>query len=166
MKTLVLMRHSKAEVASGLSDELRPLAPRGREQSSSFGAELAQAAGPFDVALVSAALRTTETYKLLSGSSPSYPAPRTSAELYGASPRTLLDMLRKLDESAQRVIVVGHEPVMSALAHLLHDEWDSTATQLSIGIPTATAVIIDVPGKWAELDRQSGHVRTMLRPEG
>lgn len=164
-KTLVLMRHAKAEVGDGLSDSRRALAQRGRDQSGAFGAELAAAAGPFDVALVSSAIRTVQTYELLAGNSPEYPTPRVSDDLYGSTPRSLLGMLRALDESAQRVIVVGHEPVMSALAHMLHDEWDEVAASLSVGIPTAMAVVLDVSGPWASLDRQGAHVRAMLRPE-
>ena len=165
MKTLVLMRHSKAEPYSALSDHMRPLAQRGRRQSRAFGEELSEAAGPFDVALVSSALRTTQTYKLLAGDLPGYPAPLVEDELYEATTRSLLERLRRLDESAQKVIVVGHEPVMSSLAHLLDDQRGDVGAKIALGIPTAAAVVVDVPGAWAELDRQSASVRGLLRPE-
>nr|NLD40996.1 histidine phosphatase family protein [Actinomycetales bacterium] len=161
-KTLVLMRHAKAEPEAGIGDRVRPLAQRGRLQSRCFGEELAEAAGPFDVALVSSALRTTETYRLLAGDLPEYPSPRVSDDLYEATTRSLLAKVRGLEESAQRVIVVGHEPVMSALAYLL--DRGREGQQLAMGIPTAAAVVLDIPGTWAELDRQGASVRTVLRP--
>ena len=160
----MLMRHAKAEVEADLGDKLRPLATRGRRQSSSFGSELAEAAGPFDVALVSAALRTRETYRLLAGELPEYPTPRISDALYDTTPRTVLAILRAMDETARRVLVVGHEPVMSSLAHILHDDRGEFASQLAFGIPTSTAVVLDIPVPWSELDRQRGHVRAVMRP--
>lgn len=164
-KTLVLLRHAKAEPLGDLGDIHRPLATRGRDQARLLGERLAEEAGPFDVALVSAAARTRETYRLLAGTSPLYPAPRVDEELYGTTMRGLLRMLNGLEESAARVLVVGHEPVMSSLAHLLHRENDDVSTQLSLGIPTGTAVVLDVAGPWAELDRKSALVRAVLRPD-
>ncbi|MDO5495238.1 MAG: phosphohistidine phosphatase, partial [bacterium] len=110
------------------------------------------------------ALRTTETYKLLAGEVEGYPSPRLEDELYEASPRTLLTKLQGLAETVERVIVVGHEPVMSSLAHMLDDQRGPGSGNLSLGIPTATAVVLDVPVEWAELERQSATVRAVLRP--
>ena len=163
-RTLVLMRHAKAEVLADLGDHARPLAPRGRKQSGSMGARLAEEAGPFDIALVSDSSRTRETFKLLAGTSPQYPTPRITPELYDATTRSALAALRRVDAGAARVIVVGHEPVMSSLAYLLHDTQDEATGELAFGIPTGTAVVIDVPVQWAELDRNTAHVRAVIRP--
>lgn len=163
-KTLVLMRHAKAEVGTELGDHARALAGRGRRQSSSQGERLAAAAGPFDVALVSGAQRTRETYELLAQGSAHYPPAHIVDELYNASVRRLLQLLRQLDESAGRVLVVGHEPTMSTAAYMLHDSVDQFTQQLAFGIPTATACVLDVAVPWAELDRHAGHVRAVLRP--
>lgn len=163
-KSLVLMRHAKAEVLADLGDHARPLAPRGRRQSTAMGERLAETAGPFDVALVSDSSRTRETFKILAGDSPQYPNPRITPDLYDATTRSALALLRKLDESAARVIVVGHEPVMSSLAYLLHDGHDERAAEIAFGIPTGTAVILDVPVAWKDLDRSTAHVRDVVRP--
>lgn len=163
-RTLVLMRHAKAEVLADLGDHARPLAPRGRRQSAGMGERLAEQAGPFDIALVSDSSRTRETYKLVAGDSPQYPTPRLTADLYDASTRSALALLRRTDKNARRVIVVGHEPVMSSLAYLLNDPQDDRNAEIAFGIPTGTAVILDVPVAWADLDRSTAHVRDVLRP--
>lgn len=163
--TLVLLRHAKAEPYGGLGDKQRALAPRGRNQASAFGDRLAAEAGPFDVAIVSGALRTRETYRLLAGQSDQYPAPVISEDLYEATARRLLTTLQQLPEEAGSVIVVGHEPVMSTLGYMLHDTQDDLAHQIMLGIPTSTAIVLDVPGTWAELDRSTAHVRAVLRPK-
>ncbi len=163
-KTLVLVRHAKAESPGKLGDARRALAPRGRRQAAALGPMLARIAGPFDRALVSSALRTRETYRLLAGDSDAYPRPRVLDELYDASARELLDILRRLDEKDRRVLVVGHEPTMSSLAHLLHDARDAMAEEISQGIPTSTACIVEVEVPWADLDRGRAHVREVVRP--
>lgn len=163
-KVLVLVRHARAEAEAHLGDAKRPLAPRGRAQADALGQRLASEAGPFDVALISAARRTRETYELLAKDSPLYPRPRILEELYGISVRHLLERLRLLDEVARRVIVVGHEPAMSGLAALLHDAHDEILPQVALGIPTGTACVIELPVRWSDLDRGAGHVRAVLRP--
>lgn len=163
-KTLVLVRHAKAESPGSLGDARRVLAPRGRRQAAALGPLLAGIAGPFDRALVSSALRTQETYRLLSGDSDAYPRPRVMDELYQASARQLLGILQGLDEKDRRVLVVGHEPTMSSLAWLLHDSRDEIAEQISQGIPTSTACIVEVNVPWSGLDRNRAHVREVVRP--
>jgi len=163
-RTLVLVRHAKAEVLGQLGDEMRALAPRGRRQASALGSMLAAVAGPFDLALVSSALRTQETYRILAGDSADYPKPRVLDELYQVNAHQLLGMLQRLGERDRRVVVVGHEPTMSSLAYLLHDSQDKMARQISLGIPTSTACILEVPVPWEELDRNRAHVREVVRP--
>ena len=63
---------------------------------------------------------------------------------------------------ARTVVVVGHEPTISVLAHILHDTDDDLASQISFGVPTATAVIIDVPGAWADLEPKSARIREIF----
>lgn len=164
-KSLVLVRHARAEAAGHLGDRLRPLAPRGRRQAQSLGPRLAELAGPFDIALVSSALRATETYRLLAGTAPEYPRARVLDEFYEIGARQLLQALQQLPETARRVIVVGHEPTMSSAAAMLHGSRDELGPQLSLGIPTGTACIVDVATEWRHLDRNGGQVSGILRPE-
>ncbi|MCK6212176.1 histidine phosphatase family protein [Georgenia sp. EYE_87] len=163
-RTLVLLRHAKAEPEGDLGDALRPLAAKGRKQAGKLGPRLAEVTGAVDLALVSSALRTTETFKLVSQHL-SVREQQVSEELYRASPRQLLSMLQAVDADAATVLVVGHEPTMSGLAYLLHDTRDDLAQQVSLGIPTAAACVIDVPTPWAELDRSTAHLAQLVRPQ-
>ncbi|WP_314156637.1 histidine phosphatase family protein [Actinomyces oris] len=54
------------------------------------------------------------------------------------------------------------EPTISVLAHILHDTDDDLASQISFGVPTATAVIIDVPGTWADLEPKGARIREIF----
>lgn len=164
MKTLVLLRHAKAETENELGDHLRALSAKGRTQAARLG-ELIRAETEVDTVLVSSALRTKETYRLLSAEEAEWPSGTSMDALYEAGPRELMDILGELPEDTTSVMVVGHEPTMSSLAHLLHDAKDEIAQQIRLGVPTATACVIDVPVAWSELERNSCHVRAVIRPE-
>lgn len=166
MATLVLLRHAKAEPENGLGDAQRPLSSRGRRQATALGPLLAAHVGGVDVALVSGALRTTETYKLLAASWPEgAPEADVREELYSAGPRDVIALLAELPPEAERVLVVGHEPTMSSLAHLLNTERSPLADTVAYGMGTASAAVLEVPVPWGELDRSTARLLTVVRPE-
>lgn len=160
--TLVLLRHAKAEPEGGLGDLMRPLAGKGRKQAAALGPQLAEEVGAVDLALVSTALRTSETVKLVSGGV-SVRDQRSVEDLYQGGPRQVLGLLQELDDALGTVMVVGHEPTISGLAYLLHDTRDDLAQQVSLGVPTATACILHVPTSWQELERSTAHLTRLIR---
>jgi phosphohistidine phosphatase len=162
-RTLVLLRHAKAEPEGDLGDALRPLAAKGRKQAGKLGPKLAELTGAVDLALVSSALRATETFKLVSQQL-TVRRHEVREELYKAGPREVLAMLHEVDADAATVLVVGHEPTISHLAYLLHDTRDDLAQQVSLGIPTSAACVIDVPTPWAELEKSTAHLTQLVRP--
>ena len=83
-------------------------------------------------------------------------------EIYNLGPNGILRVLAEEGGNASTVVVVGHEPTISVLAHILHDTDDDLASQISFGVPTATAVIIDVPCDWAELEPRSARIREIF----
>ena len=164
-RTLVLLRHAKAERENGLGDAERPLAARGRRQATSLGPLLAEQVGAVDVALVSGALRTTETYKLLAATWPGAPESDVRDELYLAGPRDVLEVLAELPDDVTRVLVVGHEPTMSSLAHLVNGERSTLADMVVHGMGTGNAAVLEVPVAWGELDRSTARLVAVVRPE-
>jgi len=163
-RTLLLLRHAQAEPENGLGDRARPLASQGRRQAADLAPLLAEEVGALDVALVSDALRTTETYKILSGGWPGTPAADVRPELYDAGPRDVLGVLAGLPDLARRVLVVGHEPTMSSLTHLLNGERSDLAEQVAFGLSTAHAAVLEVPVPWAELDRSTARLLRVVHP--
>lgn len=164
-RILVLLRHAKAEPENGLGDHARPLAGRGRLQAKALGSDLRAAVGRLDVALVSGASRTRETYKLLAGELLGAPEATVTDELYDAGPRDVLRLLRGVAPGVRSVLVVGHEPTISTLGHLLDGEGGEHAAAVRFGVPTATAVLVEVPVAWAELDRGTARIAGILRPQ-
>ncbi len=161
----MLLRHAQAEPENGLGDEQRPLSAHGRRQAASLGPLLGAQAGGLDRALVSSALRTTETYKIVASGWDAAPEADVRDEIYDAGAREVLALLAGLPEGARRVLVVGHEPTMSSLAHLLDGERSTLAEMVSLGMSTANAAVLEVPVPWAELDRSTARLVTIVRPE-
>ena len=160
-RTLVLMRHAKAEAFAG-SDEARPLAVTGRLQAAAAGEEI-NADGPRpDLVLVSSALRTRQTWELLAGRLDAAPASQLREDLYDASARSALDIIRLVEAEVGTLMVVGHEPVMSSLALMLAGPGSVGIEQVRLGVPTATRCILTVPTSWADLGRD-GAVLTDVR---
>ncbi|PYF98960.1 phosphohistidine phosphatase [Georgenia satyanarayanai] len=164
-RTLVLLRHAQAEPENGLGDAQRPLSGHGRRQAAALGPVLAAEVGHLDATLVSSALRTTETYKLVASGWDGAPEADVRDELYEAGPRDVLAVLAELPDDVRRVLVVGHEPTTSALAHLLDGERSTLAEMVSLGMSTANAAVLEVPVPWAELGRSTARLVTVLRPE-
>lgn len=165
--TLVVLRHAKAERADGGEDELRALALQGRKQASRLGAHLSDAGLRPDVVLCSSALRTRQTWELARTSLGADPKVVIRDDLYAASPTDLLAAVREVDPKASVVLVVGHEPSVSALAaHLAGEGSDSAAlAQVRTGVPTATYSVLRSSEPWAAWKRSSAALTGVFRPE-
>ncbi|WP_062526360.1 SixA phosphatase family protein [Demequina rhizosphaerae] len=163
MPTLILARHAKAEApAAGLSDSDRALELIGRKASTRLGQVIARAGIAPDLALVSPANRTQQTWKLMA---PAFGECETVVDegLYETNVSGLLDVLRGAGE-ADTVVVVGHEPTSSAAAaHLAGQGSDKSALQrVAHGLPTATAAVLEFDCPWAEITSRCGRLTTVL----
>ncbi len=152
-RRLVVMRHAKAE-QDGPTDFERPLAARGHRDASAAGAWLASAGIVPDHALVSAALRTQETWAAVAAGAGWTLEPEHDRGLYAAGPESALDLVRLAPHDASCVIVVGHNPTMAYLAQLLDDgAGDADASTAMAGeFPTSAMAVFEYDGAWTDLD--------------
>ncbi len=159
MRTISVMRHAKAEQV-GPTDFERRLAERGRGDAAEAGRWLAAQGVEPEQALVSAALRTVETYEALAEAAGWDLEPDLEHALYSAGTETVLDMLRAVDPGVTSVLVVGHNPTMASLAAVLDDgEGDEEAgNELAMDYPTSAVTVFSYDGEWVELDEASASV--------
>ncbi|WP_084104007.1 histidine phosphatase family protein [Demequina sp. NBRC 110056] len=167
MATLVLVRHAKAEAPSGaLSDHDRALTLEGRSSATELGKLLAGAGVSPDLVLVSSANRTQQTWKLMS---PAWTGPtvRTEPDLYETHVGGLHSLLTRVPSGTETVVVIGHEPTISAAAAWLSGpDSDTKALQrVAHGLPTGTAAVLDVPVAWSELDQRSAVLTDVVRSD-
>lgn len=146
------MRHAKAEQTAP-SDLERPLADRGRADATAAGAWLAEQGWTPDHALVSAALRTQETFACVADGGGFEVQPELDRSLYSAAPESVLDLIRLLPDDVRCLLVIGHNPTMGSLAQLLHDgSGDQDAiTEMTGDFPTSALALLEHDGAWADL---------------
>lgn len=149
-RTLLLMRHAKSDYPPGVADHDRPLAPRGVKQAGLAGDWLRANAPAIDAVLCSTATRARQT---LANTGIDAPV-RYSERLYGATPGTMIEEINTVGEEVETLLVVGHEPTMSALALGLAGNGTNApaAQRISAKFPTSAIAVLTVPSGWEDLE--------------
>ena len=118
-RTLILVRHGKSswEDAS-LSDRARPLAARGLRDAPLMGRRLAHDKVRPDLILSSPACRALSTANIIAEVLGYRPEEiMTDERLYGADVRTLMEVMGELGDEFRCVMLFGHDPEFTDLAH-------------------------------------------------
>ncbi|GAA1394907.1 histidine phosphatase family protein [Catellatospora coxensis] len=117
-RTLVLLRHAKADRPAGLADTDRPLTDRGHADAAAAGAWMVNHGYVPDLVLCSPARRTRQTWHsvavALAGAGS--PVVRYERRLYEGSPDELLALIREVEPEFRTVLVIGHNPTISQLS--------------------------------------------------
>ena len=158
MKTLFLLRHAKAEsLVPGSTDLDRPLKEAGRRQAKELGRFLKQQKLKLDLVLCSTAARARETTEIVLASAEATVAVHYDQELYEAGLPALLQLISQIQNSANTVLVVGHNPGMEELVQLL----TGRAEQMSTCTLAKITFEID---KWNEVGPGNGTLDQLVRP--
>ncbi len=159
-RRLVVMRHAKAEPTAP-SDHARALAARGRSDAEEVGRWLREHGISPDLALVSDALRTQQTWAAVATGA-AYDLDATfSAALYAADPDTAFDLVRDVDAEVVTLLVIGHNPTMAYIAELLDDgegDDDASTGLVTLGFPTSALAVFTVAGGWSDVGPGAGRL--------
>ncbi|MET1058227.1 MAG: histidine phosphatase family protein [Nocardioides sp.] len=156
MSTLILLRHGKSDWSGDEPDELRPLARRGRRQVPDSGRWLADNLGAIDLAVVSPAERTRETWRLAAAELAAPPPVREDDRVYAGSAESLLGVVRELPDEVATVVLVGHNPGLEDLVASLTGHW--------VPMRTSTLAVIDLPDSWSTAGNTGAELRAHGRP--
>lgn len=120
-----------------------------------------------DHAIVSDAARTQETWELIAKGMSLSVEPMVSQKLYLAPPLTMLDAIKASPNTAETVIVIGHQPGMSILVERLADGSEPTSRSRAYQhFPTAATALIDVPvDNWTDVDFGKGVFNRFASPK-
>ncbi|MEU4692124.1 histidine phosphatase family protein [Actinoplanes sp. NPDC023714] len=152
-RTLILLRHSKAETPGDLVDFDRALTERGESDADAAGAWLADARLHPDLVLCSTAKRTRQTWHnaavALAQGNNGHGAPEVHYEenLYFGGRTEVFDLLRAVPDTVRTVLVVGHNPTVSEVSALLlpDDQFSGTV----IEIKTSGLAVHAGNGSWS-----------------
>lgn len=152
MQRLILMRHAEAErSASSGRDRDRALSAGGRDAALAMGQALAARGLSPDLALVSNAVRTRQTWDLAHEAFGDVEM-RESDSLYNADADVLRRAIEAVEDEAGCLLVMAHNPGV----HVLAVEYLTEAAaspfvieRMSGGFPTGAAAIfsVDVAGR-------------------
>lgn len=130
MKTLILVRHAKSSWDDpALPDHERPLNDRGRRDAPKMGERLAKRGIRPDLILSSSAVRALTTARIIAekiGYAPD--AIVVDRRIYGAQVSSLLYLIQELDDAHAQVMIFGHNPELTELAHRFSEDIEDMPT--------------------------------------
>lgn len=155
-RTLLLLRHAKADRGAGLLDIDRPLTHRGHADAAAAGAWLAHRRHRPDLVICSPAKRTRQTWHGVAvamaeaaGATATEqqraPTVHYEAAVYADGQKELLELIRAADEAVATILLIGHNPGISLLSAML----DPDAGDGSDGLRTSGLAVHRVAGDWA-----------------
>lgn len=145
------MRHAKSSWDfEDLSDHDRPLNNRGRKDAPLMGRELGSLEVEPDLIISSSAVRALTTATLVANVL-GYDTEKIAIEeeIYKADKKELLDIVKKIPNQFEKMLLVGHNNTITEFANLLSPE-------LIPNIPTAGAVGISFAcTTWREIGKEN-----------
>ncbi|PCI42243.1 MAG: hypothetical protein COB41_09845 [Proteobacteria bacterium] len=160
MKTLLLLRHAKAEWGSfNQPDAERALSERGERQAHDIASKMKSEGLTPDFILSSRAKRTEMTTQILiAGMDCDMQQVQWCDDLYLAEAGALLNAVRQANDTVQILALVVHNPGVSELAQYLLNE---AVHEMSTA--TVVAITWDIE-HWSDISEGTGALRAYLRP--
>lgn len=123
MRLLTLIRHAKSSWDyPGLTDFERPLNDRGRRDAPRMAQRLGRSCKPPLLLLSSPATRAVTTARLFAETlAVDFASLQIEPRIYEASRKALLELIADLPDRHHQVLLFGHNPGLSELAHTLAD---------------------------------------------
>lgn len=159
LRTLYMMRHAKSDWGATFeSDHQRPINDRGRSAARAMGRLIADAGLPPELILCSTATRARMTAELATESGGLSAELRFEDALYEAHPTAILDVLSAIDDRFASVMLVAHEPGMSATLSLLLGD-------APVAFPTAAVACVELaPESWSCVEPACGRLQWFVPP--
>lgn len=161
MKTLLVLRHAKAEADSSDGHDLhRALALRGRKDAELAGKTLRKLGLVPDRILSSPSTRTRETVEIVVAKLKESPPVVYEDSIYDASVGALVHVLRAQEDS-DCLLLVGHNPGLEQLLERL-----VSGGRATVSLPTCGMARVDFPvDNWNQIVEQPGELVWLLTPD-
>ena len=159
MKTLYLLRHAKSSWKDDTLDDFeRPLKKKGLGDAQLVGKVIRQREIGLDLVISSSAERARQTTQLVLMSADKQVELKFDERLYEAGMRRLLTLVSRLDNQANSVMLVGHNPGFEELLKTLTGEAHTMPTAALAGIE------FDVDD-WSQVKARTGRLTLFLTPK-
>jgi len=161
MKTLYLVRHAKSSWKyPDLDDFERPLNKRGRKSAPIMGEILKKIEVSPDLIISSPATRAATTARIIADKI-NYPLDeiRYSETLYTYSEDVLIPVIKNINDTVKKVMLIGHNPAFTNLANYI-------CNQRVSNIPTCGVFCADLDvSSWAKIGEHCGKLKFFEFPK-
>jgi len=163
----MLLRHAKSNSIPGVADLQRPLTERGYREAELVGKYLAAQQLKPELAIVSSATRTQQTWIHLSAALDTPVKKITEERIYEASVDNIVHVIRNIEPGPRVVLVVGHNPGLYLTTQYLSGEGDEDAMErLEMGFPPASLTVMDFDvDAWERVGEHGGRLLQFETPE-
>ncbi|MCF7971649.1 MAG: histidine phosphatase family protein [Methylococcaceae bacterium] len=163
-RQLLVLRHGKSDWDMDTNDLGRPLKKRGKRDAQRMGFWLQQQELIPDFIISSPAERANKTaVKLAKAMGLTTKHIHYDARIYEAGLTDLKSVLADCPESAERVLLIGHNPGLEHLIEHLHKGALQKSEDGKL-LPTATLAILNMPDHWSILNAGCATVESITRP--
>jgi phosphohistidine phosphatase len=149
MKTLLILRHAKSRPKDPyISDHDRELDERGKDDALRMGKLLRNKGLVPDFVISSSALRARTTAEIVAEECEYKGEAKIALKrsLYEAKPKDFINILKKLSDRYNRVLIVGHNPTIEETVQTLTDSLDDVL------MPSCALAHLSIPiEKWSDL---------------
>lgn len=161
MPRLILLRHAKSDWDAGAgSDFDRPVAARGRRELPLVAAAVSSYLARGAVILCSPAVRTRQTYDL---ACPHWPeaSVRYVEPLYECGNTELIAAVRQVEDEAEQLVVIGHNPGLVMFLNWCLAEKDVTPD--CVHMPTSCAAVLELAQPLSRLAPKQARLAAFIR---
>jgi phosphohistidine phosphatase len=168
MKRLTLLRHAKSDWDDPVERDFdRPLNRRGEKAALLVGQYARNRKMQFDLLIASPATRVVQTLDTFLDGYGNPLEPHWDRRIYLASVATLMDVIRDLPDTADNVIMAGHNPGLEELIlELVPDDGASPLREdVEVKFPTASLAVMDLAiDHWADVRQDTATLVSFTRP--
>jgi phosphohistidine phosphatase len=167
MKRLTLLRHAKSgDDGTVARDFDRPLNAKGRRAARAIGRHMRDQQLHFDTVLASPATRVAETLEEVEAGYGGTLSPHWERRIYLATTDELLDLVHEAPDSADSLLLVGHNPGLEQLVlRLVPHGVDGARGQIEVKYPTASlAEMTFAVDHWRDVEEGGGDLIRFVRP--
>lgn len=151
MKTLYLVRHAKSSWDDpSLTDQQRPLNKRGHKSAQLMGQRLSQHQIEVELIISSPALRALTTARYLADAIDyDQDTIQIDSDMYFSGIEGMLTLVQNCDPAINALMLVGHNPDMTAFSNFLCGYHTSN-------MPTCAISTIEFDTEWEKISRSKG----------
>ena len=151
MKTLLILRHAKSRPKDpNISDHDRELDERGKDDALRMGKLLENKGLVPDFIISSSALRARTTAEIVAEECEYREEAKIALKrsLYEAKPKDFMNIVKRLSDKYNRVLIVGHNPTIEEIIQTLTNSLDDVL------MPSCALAHLSIPiEKWSDLHK-------------